>query len=318
MTEGTVNFSSEAPFFYDVAQSAIAIGYQNQEFIADKVLPIVTTGASQKYSWRKYRMAEVFSLPDTEVGRTGRPNEVEFGFDEFESRTKDYGLEDPIPQSDIDNASGGGAPSPVNNVTEMLTELVMLDRERRVSQLVQTQSIYPATQRVTLSGTSQFNDATSDPLGVITNALDTMIMRANVMVLNRETFTALSLHPKMVKAFYKNQGDSGIVTAQFMADLFGLDEVCIGAARYNSAKKGQTPTLTRLWGKHISLVRRQKVQFPYTMTFGVTAMTGNRIAGQRPDPDIGLKGGTRVRVGMQCEENICGPEYGYFIQNAIA
>lgn len=314
----TLDFSAESQFFYDVAQTAIAIGYENQEFIADKVLPIVSTGTSQKYSWRRYRLSEIFSIPDTEVGRTGQPNEVEFGFDEFESRTRDFGLEDPIPQSDIDNAAGSGAPSPVTNVTEMLTELVALDRERRVSQLVQTASIYPATQRATLSGTSQFNDPNSDPIGLISNALDSMIMRANKMVLNRETFTTLSLHSKMVKAFYRNQGDSGIVTAQFMAELFGLDEVLVGAARHNSNRRGQAPQLTRLWGKHISLIRSKPIQLPYTMTFGVTAMTGNKFAGQRFDPTIGLKGGTRVRVGQQCEENICGPEFGFFIQNAIA
>jgi hypothetical protein len=310
--------STEAPFFYDVAQTAIAIGYQNEDFIADKVLPPASTGSSQKYSWRRYRLAEIYSIPDTEVGRTGRPNEVEFSFDEFESRTKDWGLEDPIPQSDIDNAAAGNAPNPVNNVTEMLTELTMLDRERRVANLVQTASIYPASQRITLSGTSQFSDPNSDPLGVIASGLDTMIRRANVMVINREAFTKLSMHPKMVKAFYGNEGGSGIVTADFMAKLFGLEEVVIGSAWYNQNRRNQTPLLTRLWGKHISLIRRQKISFPYTMTFGVTAMTGNRIAGQRPDPDIGLKGGTRVRVGVHCEENICGPEFGYFIQNAVA
>jgi hypothetical protein len=94
--------------------------------------------------------------------------------------------------------------------------------------------------------------------------------------------------------------------------------VLVGAARHNSNRKGQAPQLTRLWGKHISLIRSKPIQLPYTMTFGITAQTGNKFAGQMPDRNIGLKGGTRVRVGMQCEENICGPEFGYFIQNAIA
>jgi hypothetical protein len=311
--------SAEAPFYYDPGQAAIAIGYKNNAFIADKVLPRIQTGTSQKYSWRRYRLNEVFSIPDTEVGRTGRPNEIEFGYDEIESRTRDYGLEDPIPQSDIDNAAGANAISPVNTATQMLSELVMLDRERRVANLVQNLNIYPSSQRVTLSGTSQLSDySNSDPIGIIEEAMLVPIRRPNVMVISEEGFSKLSRHPKIVQAFNANEGGSGIATINFIATLFRLDEVVIGQAWYNAARRGQNPTLSRIWGKHISLIRQEPVQLPYTMTFGFTAMTGSKIAGQRPDPNIGLKGGVRIRVGEQIEENISGPEFGYFIQNAFA
>lgn len=310
--------SVETPFYYNTKQTAIAIGYENQEFIADKVLPRVPTGNSQKYSWRRYRLNEMFSIPDTTIGRTSDANEVEFGFDEFESSTKDRGLQDPIPQSDIDNASGGNAPDPVNMGTEMLTELILLDRERRVANLVQDPNIYPADQRLVLSSSSQFNDPSSDPINVIMTALDVPIMRPNVMVLNQEAYTKLAMNPKMVAAFNGTNGSSGVVPPDFMAKLFRLEEVLVGAARYNSNKRGQNAALTRLWGKHISLIRRQNVQLPYTMTFGVTAQTGTRVGMQYDDPKIGLKGGKRIKVGEQVEEKICGPEFGFFIQNAIA
>lgn len=315
----TINFSTEAPFFYDVAQTAIAIGYQNNDFIADEVLPPLTTGSVQKYSWRKYRLNEVFSIPDTQVGRTGRPNEVEFGYDEIEATTKDYGLEDPIPQSDIDNAANANGVSPVSMATEMLTELVMLDREKRVANLVQNAVNYPTANKATLSGTSQFSDYTnSDPINDIEEAMLVPIRRPNVMVISEEGFSALSRHPKIVQAQNANDGGSGIASPEFIARLFRLDKVVIGAAWYNQNRRGQAPSLTRIWGKDLLLIRQNRVQLPYTMTYGFTAQTGTRIAGQRPDPDIGLKGGTRVRVGMQCEENICGAEFAFLFKSAFA
>lgn len=310
--------SVESNFYANVQQTAIAIGYENQEFIADKVLPRVPTGLTQKYSWRRYRLNEMFSIPDTTIGRTSDANEVEFGYDEFESSTKDRGLQDPIPNSDIEKAEGSNSPSPANMATEMLTELVLLDRERRVANLVQDTTIYLSNQKLTLSGTSQFSDPASDPIKTIMTALDIPVRRPNVMVLNQEVYTTLAMHPKLVNAYTGNSGGSGVVPPDFLAKLFRLEEVLIGAAWYNSSKRGQNPTLTRLWGKQISLIRRQNVQLPYTMTFGITAQTGTRVGMQYDDPKIGLKGGKRIKVGEQVEEKICGPEFGYCIANAIA
>ena len=53
-------------------------------------------------------------------------------------------------------------------------------------------------------------------------------------------------------------------------------------------------------------------------TFGFNATWGSRISGQIPDPNIGLRGGVKNRVGWSCKEVISAPDLGFYVQNAVA
>ncbi len=125
------------PFPVDPVITAIAIGYRNQaqDLIADQVLPRVPV-LGERYKWTEYPVAERFTVPDTEVGRRGRVNRVEFSGVERTGGTQDYGLEDAIPISDITEAEGQrrrglGLIDPEKIAAEGLTDLVLLDREVR-------------------------------------------------------------------------------------------------------------------------------------------------------------------------------------------
>lgn len=54
------------------------------------------------------------------------------------------------------------------------------------------------------------------------------------------------------------------------------------------------------------------------MTFGFTAQSGSRVANSIADPDIGMRGGQRVRVGESVRELIVAGDCGYFFQNAVS
>lgn len=306
-----------APFPIQPELTAIAIGYRNTRLIADEVLPRVPVG-KQEFKYLKYNLADGFTLPDTKVGRKSKPNEVEFSATEQTDSAEDFGLDDPIPQADIDNAPPNY--DPVGRAVEGVTDLILLDREVRTANLVFNAANYGAANKTTLSGTSQFNDfANSDPIATIMNALDACIMRPNIMTIGRAVFSTLVRHPKIVKAVLGNSGDSGIARRRDLAELFELEDVLVGEAFLNTARKGQPVALSRVWGKHIALLHRDKnADTRGRVTFGFTAQWGNRVAGAQPDGDIGLRGGQRVRVGESVKELIVAPDVGYFIQNAIA
>lgn len=306
-----------APFPIDPHLTGIAIAYHNEGLIADSVLPRVSVG-KESFKYQEYNLADNFTLPDTRVGRKSEPNQVEFGSTEKTASTEDYGLDDLIPYSDVANASENQDPE--GQAVESLTNLIELSREVRTASVVFNASSYAAGNINTLSGTSQFSDyANSDPIRIITEALDSMIMRANVMTLGREVYSKLSRHPLIVKAFHGNSGDSGIVTRQFLAELFELDEVLVGSSRLNISKPGQSPTLNRVWGKHISLTYRDsQANTRNGTTFGFTAQFQDRVAGSMPEPTKGLRGGTLVRSGESVKELVVAKDLGYFIQNAIA
>lgn len=308
---------ANAPFPIQPELTAVAVAYKNARLIADEVLPRVPV-SKQEFKYLKHSLAEGFTLPDTKVGRKSKPTEVDFTASEVTVSTEDYGLEDPLPQADIDNAPPNY--NPLLKATETLADLLALDRERRVSALVFNAATYAAANKITLAGQSQWSDVTnSDPIKTIMDALDACVMRPTIMVIGRPAYSVLVRHPKIVKAVLGNAGDAGIARRQDLADLFELAAVLVGEGWLNSAKKGQAVSLARVWGKHCAfLYRDQLADVSRGTSFGLTAQFGGRIAGSRLDPDIGLKGGARVRVGESVKELITANDLGYFVQNAVA
>lgn len=298
--------------------TAIAIAYKNRSLIADQILPRVPVG-KQEFKYLKYNLAEGFTLPDTKVGRKSAPNKVEFTATEVTDSCVDYALDDPIPNADIENAPPNFDPRAV--AVEGIMDLIKLDREVRVAAAVfDYTNSYGASNKQTLVGTSQFSDYTnSDPIGVLTAAIDGMIMRPTKITMGQAVWTKLRMHPKLVQAVFGNNQSNGILTREQFLALFELEELLVGASFLNSAKKGQTPSLARVWGKHISLTYSNQVAAQSgRTTFGFTAQWGSPIAGAEFDRNIGMRGGEVVRAGESVKEVICATDLGYMIKDAVA
>jgi hypothetical protein len=183
---------SNAPFVTDPIRTAISLAYGNRAFIADQLLPRVPVGAPE-FKYTVYNKGDRFTLQETMVGRKGRVNEIEFGGTEAAAMVADYGLEDPIPNADIDAAKNTNY-DVRGNSTELLTELILLDREKRVAEVMQDVGHHVYNE--TLSGTDQWSDtASSDPIAQISDAMETPMMRPNTMVLNGVSALALRRHP---------------------------------------------------------------------------------------------------------------------------
>ena len=152
--------------------------------------------------------------------------------------------------------------------------------------------------------------------------LDIPLMRPNLMVMGQDAWRVTRQHPRVVEAV-KGTGAGlnaqGMVSRQQFAELLEIEQLLVGEGWVNASKRGITPSLTRVWGKHISMMYRDVLAGPQRgVTFGMNAQYGNKIAGEIPDANIGLRGGVKVRVGMACKEIVTAPDLGYFIQNAVA
>jgi hypothetical protein len=311
---------AKAPFQYNPTLTGIALAFQNPTtaLIADQVLPCVPV-ATENFGYLSFPTEDAYTLPDTKVGRTSRVNQAEFGGTLLTDTTEDYGLEDPIPQKDIVNAAKIGF-DPEAKATSYLTNLILLDREVRAANLVFNAATYAAANKTTLSGTGQWSDPASDPAAVILAAADQLLFRPNTLVLGRATWTALRQNINLVKKILGTASNSGLLTRQQVADAFELNQILIGDGWLNTARKGQTANMARAWGKHATLLYLDPTaDTDRGVTFGYTAEFENRIAGTiLNDPDIGLRGGVRVRVGMSVKEKVIAPQLGYFWQNATA
>lgn len=55
-----------------------------------------------------------------------------------------------------------------------------------------------------------------------------------------------------------------------------------------------------------------------TNKWGLSVMWKNRFTSVRTDPNIGLEGGQRVRIGEHVKEVVVAPEFGFLIVDAFA
>lgn len=311
--------SQARPFVVDARLTGIALAYRNKSLIADEVLPRTPVG-NQLFKWLNFNKPERFTVPSTIIGRKGRPNEVEFTATETPGQTFDYGLDDVVPNDDIASAPQGF--DPLGNATEGLTDLVALDRERRVAGLVFNPATYPTANKDQLTGTEYWDNALSNPVAYITELLEGPLMRPNVAVFSRKVWDSLRQHPKVVAACFPlggNSGTGGMVSKQAVLELFELEDILVGQAYINTAKPGQAPVYARAWGNHAAFIHRNRLSNTRSpqMTFGYTAQWQGRVGMQMAEPQLGLRGAIRVRVGESVNEIITAADVGYLVQDAI-
>ena len=320
--------ATNQPFSTAARLSQIAMAVKPVGMIADQAAPRIAV-PSEEFIYTKYTVEDRFTITDTRIGRKSEPNQVEFGGADITDKTEDRGLDDFVPKKDLDKARDGNTNfDPEASAVEGLATLVDLDRESKVATLYNTLTTFSASLRATLSGTSQWSHASSNPVTAIMQAMDMMLVRPNVLILGREVWTALRTHAAVVAAVLGAQGvgaasgASGVVSLQAAADLFGLERILIGETFYNSAKPGQTASMARLWGKHATLARIdpgvRNVRGGAMPSFMATAEWQGRRTRVIPDPKRGIDGGNTYRVAEQIKEIVLWQEAAYHFHDAVA
>lgn len=319
-----------APFSASPRYTQIAMAVKPDGMIADIVCPRIPV-ESDKFIYTRLDHEDLFTIPDTEVGRKSEPNRVEFGATDITDKVNDHGLDDFVPNRDIQSAAAsGGNYDPLATAVEGTSILVSLAREKRVADLYFDLATYDASLRTTLSGTDQWSDYTnSEPVSAIIDMFDNMLVRPNIGVLGRQSWRYLRSHPETV-AMALNKGmqiaggtaAKGILTIQQVAELLELDSIQVGESFVNTAKKGQTANYGRLWGKHASFLRIDRnvraVRGMAMPTFAFTAQWQNMFSGTIPEAKVGLAGGQIVRVGEYVKELISFQQAGCHFHNAVA
>lgn len=320
------------PFPVDPVLTAIAIAYRNPDahLIHERALPEVEV-LGEQFKWNEFPLGQAFTVPDLEVGRRGRVGRTEFKAEERDSSVKDYGRDTEIPQSDIDSAARARAErrssyDPRASSVSWLTDLVKLGREVRVAAVVQDPANYSTGRKIEISNANdKFSKYdTSDPYGVISEGFDkTLVYRPNHIIMGQPVWSKVKRHPKLINAVKGGLTSEGAITKAQFAELFEIppENFLVGEAQVNLAARGQDVNLARVWGNAIALLHLNRAKQSSTdgvMTWGFTAKYGTPVSGSIPDPDIGLQGGERVRVGERLRELVCAKDLGYLIENPIA
>lgn len=298
---------------WDGALTNISIQYRNKRLIAEDVMPRATA-KSKEGKYKKYAKKERFTIPSTRVGPKSKPNEVDWSTEEDTYACKDYGLDDFVSNDEIANAE---APIAVEGDTaEFVTDLVALDREKRVADLVFNAANYPTGNKVDLANAWD-NTGTRDAVDDILVGVDACFMDPTILVIGIEAWRKLQRNVKLIQAI-KGTIEGQSITPEDVAKYFELEEVLVGQSRVNTAKRGQSPVWARVWGKHAALLRRVRNPGTRSVHFGTTFEWGTRVAGRIPDQTRGLRGGLLIRVGETVDEKVVAGDVAYFFENAVA
>ena len=296
----------------------VSIGYKNAAYIADQVFPAVPV-ALQSAKHFVYNRGHL-RLENTVRSAGAGAKEVTHTFTVSDPYfCEDHALKEFVTDEDVDNNVQTGN-DPFVDATENVTSLLDVAREKELADMLT--STANLTQNTTLSGTSQFSDfSNSNPFSVIETAHQTIqasiFLRANTMILGRQVFDKLKLHPGIIERF-KYTSDTP-VNEQQLASLFGVSRLLVADPGYVTSAEGQTETTDYIWGKHIILAYIDPNPKPKTITLGFKYQWKKRQVKRLRGVDEEDRVGTWVRVGNDYyDQVIVAAGAGYLIKDAVA
>jgi len=177
----------------------------------------------------------------------GRPSQVSYKVGEGSYSAIEYALEHVV-----DDRQRANTDQPIRldeNATTLLTQKHMIKQDRVWAQNFFAQGQWSTETFGTAStpGSNQFlqfDDANSDPIGVIDQWKDTMHEKTgfmpNMLVLGSDVKRQLRTHPDIADRIKYTQ--VGIADESMLSQLFDVQNVMVARSIYNSAAEGATDT----------------------------------------------------------------------------
>jgi hypothetical protein len=282
-------------------------------YLADEVLPPVPVAKESAAYWvyDKSRM----DAPDSKRAPRSQYNRIDWNVTTDTYLAEQYGLE-----GEIDDEERKNAASPLDldvDTTEIVTDMVLNNREKRVADLVLNPAVI--TNNITLTGGDQWSDAAnSDPLDDAKNARTTIYVGApgygpNTMLMGYLVFEALKIHPD-IKEIVKYT-ERAIITRQILAAVFEVDEVLVGKVIRRVSKEGAVDAFADVWGKDVLYFYKESRPSLKRASFGYQMRTSDlrvfRYREDKRDTDV-------IRVSEKQDEKIVSAALAYLIKGAVA
>jgi hypothetical protein len=219
--------------------------------------------------------------------------------------------------------------SPDADGTNLVTSKIMLGRELAIKNLVTTAANYEAAHTVTLSGTAQWNDAASDPIGVIRTAKTQMhaslFLEPNVAVIPYQVMAALEAHPDIIERI--KYSERAIVTSEVIAAVLRLPgRVIVPGVGIGTGNNPASMTIGYLWGKDVLLayvppragIRVPAFGYEFAWTYGGgQVQVVDRWREDRRKSDV-IRCSRRYDLKLVAKGATGKSIAGYLIKNAIA
>ncbi|MDB5802271.1 MAG: hypothetical protein JWL63_3210 [Rhodocyclales bacterium] len=233
----------------DPILTSVAQGYQNAEMVAHYLFPVVPVeqrgGKIIQFNREDFRLYNTGRSPGANTKR------VQYGYMGNPYSLEQHALEGQVPFELMQDANAVPGVD-LGRVAVMKTQNIIQLRNEYASAAIATNAAnYAASNKVTLSGSSQWSDysGTSDPSKDIEAAKEQVRKstgkRANTVELSPSAFNACKEHPKILERIKYTGRDS--VTTEMLAALWSVKRVVVGDAVYEDT----AGLLADVWGKDV-------------------------------------------------------------------
>lgn len=237
----------------DPVLTQLAQGYKQSGMVGQALFPKVNVG-------QRAGKIITFGKEDFMLYASGRaPGEntkrVQFGYSGGNFALVDYSLEGAVPIEVYQEGVAGNNGWTIdhfNMAANKVQGIMDLRLEYASAQIARTAGSYAGSNKVTLSGTSQWSDfsGTSQPIQNIETAKEAVRAatgkRPNTVVMGAAVMAKLRQHPIIVDRMKYTGRD--IATVEILASLFGVDKVLVGDAIYSN---DAGTAFTDVWGKDV-------------------------------------------------------------------
>ena len=304
----------------DPVLTQVAQGYKQLELVGNYLFPQVNVGlrGGKIITFGK----EDFMLYNTQRSPGGATGRVQFGYSSGNFALVDQSIEGAVPielQQEAEAPDNGFSINMGMIGVRKAQAILALRLEKAQADLARTAGNYGASNKTTLSGTSQWSDytGTSNPVTNVETAKEAIRQatgkRPNTMVMGAAVMAKLRAHPVIVDRLKYTGRD--VATAEILASLFGVDKVIVGEAIYAN----DAGTFSDVWGKDVVLAYTETSSLADmgTPSYGYTYNLSGYPIAEVPYWDRNTK--TQYYPVTRSEQPvIAAASAGYLITNAVA
>lgn len=299
----------------DPVLTEVARGYTNAELVGLSLFPAVPVGQRGgkiiQFGKEQFRLYNTGRAPGASVAR------IQSAYSSDSYSLENHAISEGVPFELLDEASAVPGINLGRSAVRRGQDIIALRLEKAQADLATTAAHYHETNKVTLSGTAQWSNDSSDPIKDIEAGKDAVRSqvgrRPNTLVLGPPVFTALKQHPKIVDRLKYTQRE--IATPELLAALLGVSRVLVGDAVHVNA----SGAMVDVWGKVAVLAYTDLagVEDAGRPSFGYTYRLANYPVVEAPYQDRDTRSWV-YQIVDEVQPVLAGADAGYLISGAVA
>ncbi|WP_130471744.1 major capsid protein [Candidatus Magnetaquicoccus inordinatus] len=214
----------------DPVLTEVAQGFRHEEHVGSLLFPRVPVQSSGgqvlEFGKESFKLYQARRAPGSVTKR------VQFGYLGKSFALVQDALEGQVPREYLRDAARVPGVDLGQRAVMGTLRALSLTLEYDQAKLATTAGNYDSNHKVTLSGSSKWSDASSDPTGDIDDGKEAIRSSVgiypNMLLLSAQAFNVVKEHPKVVERFKYTSRDS--VTPDMLAALWDLQTVAVGKA----------------------------------------------------------------------------------------